>query len=220
MANALEGPWAIAGAIASVAVLALYIFVEFIKPAWRRRRLRTPCDVSFSIPPMRGGHCEYAVLDDEPHAVKEMTVPPNAELPIEFRLVPHLNFFESEFAFGCDSDKNLDKKPFATGYVNYFIDRGKKVATPEDDESHYIDRHQYYHIRRVRQRAVGQHFVVGLIIKTRDVGIYKAEVWLTTEEGQGIHQDLTMRVEKPQKTLMKCIMHNGCYVRPLPKIED
>jgi hypothetical protein len=62
--------------------------------------------------------------------------------------------------------------------------------------------------------------VVGLIIKTRDVGIYKAEVWLTTEEGQGIHQDLTMRVEKPQKTLMKCIMHNGCYIRPLPKIED
>jgi hypothetical protein len=218
MSNMLEGLWAITGAIASVAVLVLYILIEFIKPAWRRYRLKRPCDVSFSIPPLRGGQSEYAILDDEPHATKEITVPPNAEFSVELRHVPRLNFVESEFAFGCDRDENLDKKPFAIGYVNYFIERGKRTASPEDDDSHYTDRHQYYHIRRVRQRSIGQHFVVGLTLKTRAVGLYKAEVWITTEEKQSIHQDLTIRVEEPQKTLMKCILHNGCYVRPHSRV--
>jgi hypothetical protein len=48
-----------------------------------------------------------------------------------------LNFTESEFAFGCDGDRNLDTKSFAFEFFSSFIDRGKKVASPDDDQDHY-----------------------------------------------------------------------------------
>lgn len=211
---ALDGPFAILGGIAAAATLCLYILIEFLKPTWRRHRLKRPCDVTFLVPPLREEYCDYAILDDDWHATKEIVLPPDAETHLEIRFVPHVNFVESEFAFGCDSDNNLATKPFALKYVNHFVDRGKKTASPEDDANHYTDRSQYYHIKRIQQRSVGQHFALGLIVRTRAVGIYKAEVWLTTEEMQGIHHDLTIRVEKPQKTLMRCIFHNGCYIRP------
>jgi hypothetical protein len=134
------------------------------------------------------------------------------------RLVPRLNFTQSEFAFGCDGDEGLDTKPFAFQYVNHFIDRGKSVASPDTDEDHYTDRHQYYHITKQRQRSVGQHIIVGLIVKTREVGLYRAEVHITTEKIQGIHL-LAIRVEKPPKTLMKCVVHRDCRIRPNTKIE-
>jgi hypothetical protein len=172
------------------------------------------------IPPLRENYCEYAILDDDWHAAKEIVLPPDSEVQIELRFVPRTNFIDSEFAFGCDTDDNLQTKPFAPKYVNHFIERGKKVASPEDDANHYTDRHQYYHIRRNVQRSVGQHFALGLIVKTRAVGVYKAEVWLTTEEAQGIHRDLTIRVENPPKSLMRCAFHNGCYIRPRTKIAD
>jgi hypothetical protein len=217
MQGMIEGPWAITAAVASAAVLILYIVVEFLKPWLRYRRLKAPCDVSFSIPEDGGAPCEYAVLDSDAHATKEITVPPNSEFHLELRFVPKLNFVESEFGFGCDSHHKLDKKPFAVSYLNHFVELGKtKSASPLDNDDHYIDRHKYYHIRRRDiQRAVGQHFTVGLIIKTRDVGIYNAEAWITTEGRQGIHSDLKILVEeRPQKTRMKCILHDGCYIRP------
>jgi hypothetical protein len=178
----IEAGWTVIGAVASILVLVLYILVEFIRPRVRRYKLKRPCDVTFVIPSLKDAHCEYAVLDDEWHSTKEITVPPQSELYLELDLEPRLNFVESEFAFGCDGGNNLDTKPFAVEYVNRFVDRGKKGASPENDEDHYTDRDQYYHIKRDRQRSVGQHFVVGLIVKTRDVGQYRAEVWVTTEE--------------------------------------
>jgi hypothetical protein len=89
-------------------------------------------------------------------------------------LFPDSILFESEFSFGCDSHHKLDKKPVALSYLNHFVELGKtKSACPLDNDDHYLDRHKYYHIRRRDiQRAVGQHFTVGMIIKTRDVGIY------------------------------------------------
>jgi hypothetical protein len=163
---------------------------------------------------LRENYCDYAVLDDDWHAAKEIVLPPDSEILVELRFVPRVAFIESEFAFGCDTDDNLHTKPFALRYINHFIDRGQKIASPEDDSNHFTDRHQYYHIRRNVQRSVGQHFALGLIIKTRAEGVYRAEAWLTTEETQGIHRDLIIRVEKPQKTLMRCAFHNGCYIKP------
>ena len=140
-------PWDVVAAVLSAAVLISYFMVEFMHPWARRRKLKHPCDVSFVIPPQRDSqHCEYAILDDEWHVAKEITVPPHAEIHLELRLVPRLNFTESEFAFGCDSDGNLDKKPFAFEFFSSFVDRGKKVANPDNDEDHYTDRHQYYQI--------------------------------------------------------------------------
>jgi hypothetical protein len=161
--------------------------------------------------------CEYAVLDSDAHATKEITVPPNVEFHLELRFVPKLNFADSEFGFGCDGHYKLDKKPYAISYLNNFIELGlAKTASPQDNPDHCLDRHKYYHIkRRDVQRAVGQHFTIGLVIKSRDVGLYNAEAWITTEGRQAVHTDLKIRVEKhPQKTRMKCILHNGCYIRP------
>jgi len=217
LAMSTEAIWTIIGAIASVSVLGLYIFVEFIRPRMRRYKLKHPCDVTFVIPPQRTSQiCEFAVLDDQWHFTREITAPPHSDIHIELRLVPRLNFTQSEFAFGCDGDKNLDTKPFAVEYFNSFIDKGKKVASPESNEHHYTDRHQYYHITGNRQRSVGQHFIVGLVVRTREPGTYKADIETTTEEMQGMHR-LVIRVEQPQKTPMKCVEHNNCNVRPNAK---
>jgi hypothetical protein len=206
-------------AVLSGAVLIFYLLVEFVRPYLRRRKLKRPCDVSFIIPPQRESQpCEYAVLDDEWHSAKEITVPPHTDIHLELRLIPRLNFTESEFAFGCDGDRNLNTKPIAFEFFSSFIDKGKKVASPDDDQDHYTDRHGYYHIRRIRQRSVGQHYIVGLAVKTREVGLYNADVEVTTEEMHGIHR-LRIRAEQP-KTLMKCTQHRGCYIRPLPHFRE
>jgi len=137
---------------------------------------------------------------------------------------PRLDFLESEFAFGCDLHENLDTKPFAVEFVSRFVDKGKRTASPDPsspnyDVNHYTDRDQYYHIvKQEKQRSVGQHFIVGFLVKTREVGVYKPEVWITTEEMQGIHRDLVIRVEHPQKASMKCSRHWFCNIRPRVKV--
>jgi hypothetical protein len=217
MAKLADWPWEMIAAFLSAAVLVLYLAVEFIRPHVRRRKLKRPCNVQFVIHPTREGHSDYAIQDDNWHFAKEITLPPASDFHVEIMLRPRLNFVESEFAFGCSDDSPLDadKKPFATGYINSFIVRGKKSATPEEDENHYTDRHGFYHIRRsFAQRSVGQDFIVGLKLRTRAVGVFKVEVWLTTEEKQGIDRNLTIRVEEPPKTLVKCSVHRDCYIRP------
>jgi hypothetical protein len=211
----LKWPWDMIAAALSAAVLISYLVVEFIFPWNRRRKLKRPCDVSFVIPADRDSQqCEYAILDEEWHLTKEITVPAHKDIHLEFRLVPHLNFVESEFAFGCDGDENLGAKPIALEFFSSFVDRGKaKKASPEENEHHFTDRHQYYHIKRNEARSVGQHYIAGFITRTREPGIYRADVEVTTEQRQGCHK-LKIRVESPPKTLMKCIAHKGCYIKP------
>jgi hypothetical protein len=148
------------------------------------------------------------------HLTREITVPANKDIHLELRLVPRLDFIESEFAFGCDGDAKLSAKPFALETFSSFVDRGKaKKGNPESNDNHFTDRHQYYHIKRNEQRSVGQHYIAGFLVRTREPGIYTAEVEITNERRQGLHR-LTIRVENPPKTPMKCIAHSGCYVKP------
>jgi len=214
-------PWDMIAALISAAVLILYVAVEFVRPRLRRRKLRRPCNVTIVIPPERQSQpCEFAILDDDWHHTKEITVPPHATIHLEFCLKPRLDFTESEFAFGCDGDANLDTKPIALSSFSSFIDKGKqKNGNPESDDNHYTDRHRYYHIIRTRQRSVGQDYIAGFLVATRDVGVCKADIEVTTEEVQGIHH-LTIRVEKPQKTAMRCTAHKGCYIKPRAKVEN
>jgi hypothetical protein len=202
-------------AVLSAAVLISYLAVEFVRPSIRRRKLKRPCDVTFVIPADRDSQlCEYAVLDDDWHLTKTITVPAHKDIHLELRLVPRLNFIESEFAFGCDGDAKLDTKPFAVESFSSFVDRGKaKKGSPETNDNHYTDRHLYYHIKRNEQRSVGQHYIAGFLVRTREPGIYRAEVEVTNERRQGLHT-LTIKVESPPKTLKKCILHSGCYIKP------
>ena len=211
MSTALEGPFAVIGGITAAAVLFLYVFVEFIKPIWRRRELRHPCYVWFNIISTSEGKIDYAAQDDRVHHVKELVLPTHSEVPIEIIYLPRIAYFEVEFAFGCETD--VKGKPYAFECFSRFVTAGKSHWTPDKDEGHYVNRHQFYWIVRNRHRSPGTHRVVGFRVRTEIAGVFPAKVYFMTDEIEG-SADLTIRVEDYPRTLMRCSSHGGCLVNP------
>jgi hypothetical protein len=90
----LEGPFAIIGGVMATLTLATYVFIEIVKPAWRRNRLRHPCNAYFSIMPATEGRIDYAVQDDRGHHVSELVLPPRSEISVELVYIPKLPFMK------------------------------------------------------------------------------------------------------------------------------
>jgi hypothetical protein len=211
-----EGPWAIAGAVAAIVVLGITGYDIFVRPIWRRFRLRNPCEVHFAIRPLQQATLDYIFQDDQGHRVKELVVPANQLVEIEIGYEPKIAFYEAELIFGCDGDDAT--KPFATECINRLIAVGKSHWIPGEDEGHWRDRHKCYHVLRNKPRAVGTHIAVGFMLQTGAPGTYPANVsFLTNEMDRTV--SLKIRVEDKPHTRMRCHEkgHLGCYVRPMVK---
>jgi len=194
------------------AALLCVIWIQFIKPWLRGRRLRRPCEVHFVLRPERH---DYVVHDNERHHVRVLVLPAHSVREIEIGFKVKVNFRESELVFGCDGDD--DAKPYASQWIDSFTDTGgKTIWIPGEDEGHSIDMHKFYHRRLDRLRNIGTHYVNSFRLITRAPGEYKAYVSFLTDEIEG-NAELSIIVEEKPKTRMKCSKHRDCYVRPLTR---
>lgn len=209
----LDGPFAILGGVAASATLVAYLFIEVVRPVWRRWRLRHPCDVYFNIIGTHEGEITYAIQDDRTHHTKEIVLPTNSETPIEIIYRPKIPFFEETIAFGCEG--NNDGKPYAKEYFNRYTVLGQSKWVPGRDEGHSVDRHKFYQIVRKKPRNLGSHVVLGFKLITEKAGVFPAKLYFLTDEVEG-SADLTIRVEEKPKTVSRCMIkdHWDCYVYP------
>jgi hypothetical protein len=200
----------------SVATLSLIVCLQIVRPWRRRRKLRRPFDAYFSIPLIDRVALNYVQQDDCEHYVKELVVPPNSKIPIQIVLAPKLSFLEREIYFGCGENVVDSEKPRATESLVPFVVKGvRKSGKPDADHpGHYIDYNGFYHVRE-DVLYTNDTRVIGFMLVTRATGTYPAQVYTVTDEVRG-QADLTIRVEHPAKTKMRCYFegHHKCFVAP------
>jgi hypothetical protein len=186
------------------AVLATAVHVNFVRPWRRRRKLRSPVDAFFVVPRL-GRDCEYAAQDSEDHDLKEIVLPPNAEIIIHLIYKPRLSLHTTETYFGCDPIKAAGQKPLPIEFDNPFILEGRRrrvVPGPHTDD--YRDALGYYHVVENKAWSVGVTRALAFKVRTGDVGVYKAMTYFAGEEVMGSAK-LMMRVEEGPRTSMRCV---------------
>ena len=228
MANVLEGPWAIGGAIAAI-IGAVGVIIsggyEFlIRPYWRRKRLKRPCKACFLIAALDQRKISYAEQDAHEHYVEELTLASNSEYEIDFMYIPSVTFSVSEIYFGFNKQdyKDLNTKPIIKSFCNRFIERGTNEESPETHpDTNFADHHKFYHIRKPKNITRREPYCVGIKIQTRKAGLYEFNLVFSGEETGYSKNKLLVRVEDNPTTRMRCVLPQhrwtGCFVQPAGK---
>lgn len=206
-------PWPMIGTFVSVAILLIALVVNFVRPWRRRRKLKCPCNVYFHIRTIADGELGYALLDDRGHLVKELVLPPDRLVEVEISYYPHIHYKQEELVFGCEG--SISEKPLPLERFTRYIADGKNRWRPGTDETDYIGRTGFYHVRRSSPRNVGTCYTVGYIVKTQRPGTYKAIVSFLTDEIEG-NAFLSITIQDKASGRLKCHVkeHGSCYVRP------
>jgi hypothetical protein len=200
--------WQKTGAIAALIVLAISVWVNFIAPWLRKRRLKKPCKAFFHIRELAKGELSYVLQDDEAHQVKELVLPANALVEIEVTYSPTTPFYVEETVFECAGD--YDSKPIVEVPLRPFVAKGEFPKGVS-----YWNRHGGYHYSsRYGGRAVGSWYVKGFLLRTKAPGTYKAWIGFLTDEVDGDATDLAIKVEEKPLTRMNCVIHSLCKLRP------
>jgi hypothetical protein len=209
--------WPIVSAVLSATVVLLTVYTQIMRPRNRRRKLKQPFDAYFLITSLRFP-LTYALQDDKEHFVKELVVPPNTEVPIQIVLEPKVSFMQHELSFGCEENLADENKPSATEYFVPFVVKGLRGSGKPDKDhpGHYIDYNGFYHVRE-NYLYTKDTRVIGFKLQTKATGVYAAQIYTTTDDVRG-RADLTIRVEQPARTKMRCHMKahqvRGCFVTP------
>jgi len=205
--------WVIGVAITTIGVL-IAVWVNFVRPFLRNRKLRRPCEVHFVIRP-ESKNTNYVLHDDRRHHTRVLVLPAYSELEIEIGLRATVSFKETEFVFGCDGQE--EAKPYAKQWIDRFSATAtKNTWTPGEDDGHSLDIHKFYHRRKEVYRNTGTHYVNSFLLVTRSPGKYTTYISFLTDEMEG-NAALEIVVEDVPRTRMQCIVHKDCYVRPLAK---
>ena len=208
------------GAILSAIVLGVAIWVNFIRPAIRRRELRSPCDCYFHIRSLEDGKpLGYVQQDDKCHNVKELVLPSHSEVEIEVNSYALIDYVANDVVFGCDGD-NKDEKPLPLYRVVPFVQVGKSEYRPGIDDGDYINRKGWYHYKPISpNRPQGVCSTMGFRLKTQKPGRYQATMAFLGNGVEGYARDLYFIVEDEPKTTMQCFAEKHwqwkCRLTPL-----
>jgi hypothetical protein len=190
ISTAREQSVAFWGSGASILVLLLLIYFEWVRPRLRERKLKRPVKAHFTIRRSENN-------DEEPHHVRRLVLPSNQALEVEVGLHPKINFHASEVIFGCKGDANA--RPTVTGRARQFVKSGNLP-----DPSYYIDHADWCHARIDRDYNKGTHHVMGFAVHTREAGLYKVVLSFVTSEIEGNYDRLEILVEDDPHTIMCC----------------
>jgi len=211
-------PWAMFSTVFGGAVFLMVLHTQFIRPWRRRRKLRHPFKAHFVITARNRFELSYAQQDDKDHIVKELVVPPNAKIPVQILLEPKVSFMEREIYFGCEESLADEGKPQATEYFVPFVREGVRRSGKPDAQhpGHYTDYHGFYHVRQ-DYLYTNDARIVGFMLETKSTGTYPAQVYTVGDEVRG-RADLTIKVEQPVQTKMRCESKThrkrGCLITP------
>jgi hypothetical protein len=155
------------------------------------------------VPSRRNHFCEYAAQgDDDEHLLKELTLPPNSEVVVDFVIDFKTPISYSELSIECQGP--LETKPYAVKYFNRFIELGdEQEIVPGHGTRHYLDKHKVYHARGDRTFPPAR-ISVAFIIKTRAIGTFPVRFSFPTDEIVGSVGGLFITVEESQTHSMRC----------------
>jgi hypothetical protein len=185
-----EKYWWLGPLLAGVAAC-LVIWFNWGQHRVRMLRIRRPFDAFLTIAPeAQGSECH------------ELHVPPNADVFLQLRLHPRFPYKQLEFVFGFEGAK--DSRPRALKVVNTFIKKGKRrEQSPDDNESHYIDLNDNYHIRETAERTKPNCHAQGFLVRTKDPGRYPIRLEIITDCGESFpKRELFLIVEDRQSSVV------------------
>lgn len=207
--------WAVIGGIGVLATLAYLVGRDLLtrKASGRRQRqLREPCEVHFWIPKTEHGLIGYVQQGADSHMADILVLPSDSEIQIGLWMRPKLIFAESSWYFGFEGA--LGDKPEPIRYYNPLIYDGiARENSPQQDRTHYIDIHRYYHVIEDRSRLPSEVYVSGFIVRTHKPGNYLAQVFFHGDEARGLLK-LHVSVEQPMVTETICVEHPNCSLAP------
>ncbi|MCP4409274.1 MAG: hypothetical protein GY807_16280 [Gammaproteobacteria bacterium] len=170
-------------AVISFTVASMIAWINFVRPWLRNRKLKKPFEIRFKDGSNR----------DSPET-DELSVAANSEVKINFRIRPNVHHVVHELILNIQGPS--DEKPLVRSFINTFVREGKATASPETDDSHYIDYNHNYHMMRHREYTKGNSYAVGYVIKTRNPGQYPVLFKAMTEGGDSESKNqLTLIVE-------------------------
>jgi hypothetical protein len=183
--------------------LGVLCWINFIRPKRQRRKLTAPGTAYFLVPDPRNHSCDYAIQTSaEEHFLKELTLPPDSELTVDFILNFSVPIAYSELDFECQGP--TETKPYAIKLFNRFIEDGAgQVVTPGPDNKHYRDKHKVYHAREDRIFPPAR-IAIGFLIKTRASGRFPVSFGFIGNEVIGSIGGLFITVEQTPTVRMKC----------------
>lgn len=166
--------WWLAPALSAVTI-GIIVWVNWIRPYRREQNLRRPFSVLLIRPPGQS----------EADMVNELTAPPHSEFSIQLRITPHLTFELYDVVFGFLGHPEC--RPVPLKGFNEFIKTGKRrERSPENDDNHYIDENDNYHIRETRSLVKPNPYRYGYLVRTREPGDYPIRLEIVTESGEAL----------------------------------
>jgi hypothetical protein len=200
-----NAPVAAVAAFFAFLSLSVAVYVNFIKPRIRGRKLEH-CVSAYFIVPSKARPCAYARQDNEEHRLKEISLRPNAEVVVDLIMLSECSFAFSEAEVGFVGP--LEDKPQILKYTNRFIRSGKHrdVDPSKDDTEDYVDVHLNYHRVGNRVWSAGNTRAIAFTIKTNEIGIYPLQIQFDSEEKVGIVGGLYVKVEKDFTIKQQCVL--------------
>jgi len=157
---------ALAGLFVSFVSLLVAVHTQILVRRRRYKALLSPTEGFFIIPAKQHHDCEYATQDSESHKVKDITLPPHSEVGVDMILECKVAFAQNEIAVGFLG--NDAAKHYAKEYCNRFIEvgDGQRVVPGDkkDRNSHYIDKHKFYHGRGAQAQTRSLGSVMPLVL--------------------------------------------------------
>jgi hypothetical protein len=207
-------------AVFAFLALVCYAAKEFVYPLIHRSLLRNrPVDVFFNITSRDRFVLGYAAQDMLEHQTVELAVPAHTnDLYLQLLLNVRTSFFQTSFEL--DFSGTLTEKPLIKHWFLPFVEigRGEKHPGPDHpqyDQNHYVDHHKNYHIVDSAVRPKGSKITYGFKIETRSPGRYQASIVLVADGVESTSSSLTLFVESPAVTSVRCVTHRDCFISPV-----
>jgi hypothetical protein len=186
------------------ATFALVYTINVGLPRRRRKEFEHPGTAYFLVPSRRNHSCDYAIQDDDEHVLKELTLPSNSEITVDFVIDFSTPISYSELSIECQGP--VETKPYGIRYFNRFVEDGQEIEiSPNTPGSqHYRDKHKVYHAKGDRTFPPTR-IAVAFVIKTRDPGTYPVIFGLIGSEVIGTIGNLFITVEDVATVKMRCV---------------
>jgi hypothetical protein len=182
-----ERYWWLAPSVAAIAAC-LVFWVNWCRPYLREQRMKRPFRALMVGPPRPIGD----------RMVNELTAPPDSEFSIQMSIVPRIDYEQHDVVFGFFGDQ--EHRPIPIRGFNEFIKTGKRRdQSPENNENHFIDENDNYHIRETRTLTKGNAYRAGYLVQTREPGCYPIRLEVITECGDGCSMNGLFLIVEPRR---------------------
>lgn len=196
VANVAEGPWAIIGDVAAVAMLTIYISIEIVKPWLDKRKRKNPAQCFFILTNSKRSLSSRDVSRGDAHRVRHLVLPSNQLFECVIGTSTKVPISISEIVIGCDDDSGPK--------LNNRFDSLRKHGRTATYANDFVDTLGFLHMTVQNTSNVGTVFLCALRGQTQKAGTYDVLVSFITDDVEGRYKGLKFIIEDDPKTRMLC----------------